>query len=120
MVLNYITRIVTSLDANGTKPTYLVTKQTTTGKSRFKVSLGIMPDYTFDAGGVRADGVTDNRPAAKAGLKAGDIITQLGPHKISGMQTYMEALGKFNPGEKTQITILRNGQQMVLPIELNK
>jgi hypothetical protein len=120
MVLNYITRIVTSLDANGTKPTYLVTKQTTAGKTRFKVSLGIMPDYTFDAGGVRADGVTDNRPAAKAGLKAGDIITQLGPHKITGMQTYMEALGKFNPGEKTQITILRNGQQMVLPIELNK
>lgn len=120
MVLNYITRIVTDMDKTKTKPTYTVTRQTTVGKTRFKVSLGIMPDYTFGDGGVRADGVTDGRPAAKAGLKAGDVITKLGEHKITGMQTYMEALGKFNPGEKTTVVIMRDGKEMAMPIELNK
>ncbi len=120
MVLNYITRIVTEMDQKNVKPHYTMTRNTTMGKTRFKVSLGIMPDYTFDGGGVRADGVSDNRPAAKAGMKAGDVITQLGEHKISGMQTYMEALGKFSPGQKTEVHILRDGKEMVMPIELNK
>lgn len=119
-VLNYVRRIVTKMDKERGKPTYLVTKQATVGKTRFKVSLGIMPDYTFDGGGIKVDGVTDNRPAIKAGIKAGDIITRLGEHKIMGMQSYMETLGKFSPGQKTEVTILRGGKEMVFPIELNK
>ena len=43
--------------------------------TRFTVSLGIMPDYAFSGNGVKVDGVTDGRPAQKAGIKAGDIIT---------------------------------------------
>ncbi|GAA4463147.1 hypothetical protein GCM10023093_10970 [Nemorincola caseinilytica] len=120
LVLNYIDRIVAAVDKEGTRPAYRVTKQATVGKTRFKVSLGIMPDYTFDGGGVRADGVTEGRPAAKAGIKAGDIITRLGEHKIQGMQSYMETLGKFSPGQHTEVTILRDGKEMTLPIELNK
>ncbi len=119
-VLHYICDVVRTMDKDKIKPHYLVTRQSTMGKTRFKVSLGIMPDYTFDAGGVRVDGVTDNRPAIKAGVKAGDIITRLGDNKIMGMQSYMEALGKFSPGEKTQVTVLRDGKELVLPIELNK
>jgi len=64
--------------------------------------------------------VSDNRPAIKAGIKQGDIITQLGDNKINGMQSYMDALGKFSPGDKTKVTVTRDGKVMVLPIELNK
>lgn len=120
LVLDYAERVVVKMDKEKQRPRYAVTKQATVGKTRFKVSLGIMPDYAFDAGGVRVDGVTENRPAAKAGVKAGDIITQLGEHKISGMQSYMEALGKFNPGQKTEVRVTRGSEQIVLPIELNK
>ena len=66
------------------------------------------------------DGVSDNRPAMKAGVKQGDVIIQLGENKIMGMQSYMEALGKFTPGDKTQVTVLRDGKELVLPIELSK
>ena len=79
-----------------------------------------MPDYTFESGGVRIDGVSDNRPAIKAGLKQGDIITKLGDIKINGMQSYMEALGKFKPGDKTNVVFTRDGKEMTLPIELSK
>jgi aminopeptidase YwaD len=119
-VIKSIEKVVAKIDKNNEKPVFSATKQKSMGKSAFKVTLGIMPDYTFESGGVRIDGVSDNRPAIKAGLKQGDVITSLGEIKISGMQTYMEALGKFAPGDKTNITITRDGKQMTLPIELSK
>ncbi|MCW3122995.1 MAG: peptidase [Flavipsychrobacter sp.] len=116
-VIKYVDKVLAKLDKEQVKPAYTTTKQQTMGKSKFKVTLGIMPDYTFETGGVRVDGVSDNRPAMKAGIKQGDIITMLGDHKIIGMQSYMEALGKFTPGEKTQVTLTRDGKEMTLPLE---
>ena len=116
MVMHYIYDVVAHMDKQP-RPSYRVTKQQTVGKVRFKVTLGIMPDYSFQEGGVRVDGVTDNRPAIRAGIKGGDIITQLGEHKILGMQTYMEALGAFKEGDKTTVTIQRDGKEMTFPLE---
>lgn len=120
MVIKYVSRVVTKMDKERIRPSYRVTKQATMGKARFKVSLGIMPDYTYDAGGIKVDGVTENKPAIRAGIKAGDIITRVGEHKINGMQSYMEILGKLTPGQKTEVTILRGGKEIILPIEMNK
>jgi hypothetical protein len=102
------------------KPKFTPTKQSTLGKVNFKVTLGIMPDYAYQDGGVRVDGVGENKPAQKAGIKEGDIIIQLGEIKIQGMQSYMEALSKFRAGDKTQVTIMRAGNKMVLPLEFLK
>ncbi|MBL7682504.1 MAG: M20/M25/M40 family metallo-hydrolase [Flavipsychrobacter sp.] len=113
---NYIYDVVSRMEKEP-KPAFTPTKQTTVGKVRFKVTLGVMPDYSYQDGGVRIDGVTDNKPAQKAGMKGGDIIIQLGEHKITGMQTYMEALGKFAEGDKTQVKVLREGKEVILPIE---
>ena len=89
----------------------------TTTTARFSVTLGIMPDYTFNGAGVRADGVTDGRPAQKAGIKPGDIITAIGEYKISSMESYMQTLGKFKKGDKTTVSYTRAGQQMVTTVE---
>lgn len=115
-IMDYVYTITARMDALP-KPVYTETKQTTVGKVRFKVTLGVMPDYSFNEGGLRIDGVTDGRPAAKAGLKGGDIIIQMGEHEIRGIQTYMEALGAFAEGDKTTITILREGKKMTMPLE---
>ena len=117
-VIKYIEKTVVTLDKENVKPHFTATKQITTGKRSYKVSLGIMPDYTYQDGGVRVDGISDNRPAMKAGVKQGDIITKLGDIPINGMQSYMEALNKFSPGDKTQVTVKRDGKEIVLPIEL--
>jgi C-terminal processing protease CtpA/Prc len=115
-VLRYVYNIVEQMDKQP-KPKFKTTKEATVGKVRFKVTLGIMPDYSFQEGGVKVDGVTDGKPAIKAGIKAGDIITQLGSHKVNGMQTYMEALGAFKEGDKTEVTIIRGEDEIKLPIE---
>ncbi len=116
MLQNYIYDVVAKMEKQP-KPAFTPTKQTTVGKVRFKVTLGVMPDYSYQDGGVRIDGVTEGKPAIKAGMKGGDIILQLGEHKVTGMQTYMEALGKFAEGDKTEVKIMREGKEIVLPIE---
>lgn len=89
----------------------------TTTSARFTVSLGIMPDYTFSGAGVRVDGVSENKPAQKAGLKAGDIITRLGEHPISSMEGYMQALSKFKKGDKATVTYTRGAETLNAPVE---
>ena len=57
----------------------------------FTVTLGIMPDYTFNGNGVRADGIVDGKIAQKAGIKAGDIITAFDDNTSSDLTSYMKA-----------------------------
>ena len=89
----------------------------TTTSARFTVSMGIMPDYTFSGNGVRVDGVSDNRPAQKAGIKTGDIITSLGEHKVSSVENYMQALSKFKKGDKTIVSYQRGKETLSSAIE---
>lgn len=114
-VLEYAQSIVDVMDTR-LKPVFTPTKQQTVGKVRFKVTLGIMPDYSYQEGGVKVDGVTEDKPAIKAGIKAGDIIVQMGEHKIQGMQSYMEALSKFKSGQTIEVTVMRAGKPVKMKL----
>lgn len=81
-------------------------------KATFKVTMGIMPDYTFDGKGLRVDGVLPNKPAEKAGIQKGDIIIQLGGYNISNIEDYMKALSKFEKGQSTKVTIKRGNDDI--------
>jgi S1-C subfamily serine protease len=85
--------------------------------ARFSVTLGIMPDYTYGGAGVRVDGVSEGRPAQKAGLKEGDVITALGEHTITSVESYMQALSRFKKGDKTTVRYNRNGQTLAATAE---
>jgi hypothetical protein len=74
---------------------------------RFKVTLGVVPDYAFEGSGMKIDGVTEGKPAAHAGLQKGDIVIQLGDIKVVDMMSYMKALSKFKKGETTKVKVLR-------------
>ena len=84
---------------------------------RFKVTLGVVPDYGFDGKGMRIDGVSDGKPAKKAGLLAGDVVVKIGEHDVTDMMGYMKALGRFSKGEKTTVTFMRNGESKTAEIE---
>jgi C-terminal processing protease CtpA/Prc len=117
IVVQHIYSVIESLND---KPqlAFLKTRETqTTTSARFSVSMGIMPDYTFSGTGVRADGVTDGKPAQKAGLQAGDIIIQLGENNISSLENYMQALGKFKKGEKTKVKYKRGTETREAMVE---
>tara|TARA_Y100000748_G_scaffold298987_1_gene295108 strand:+ start:1253 stop:2488 length:1236 start_codon:yes stop_codon:yes gene_type:complete len=92
-------------------------KQTMSQPARMKVTLGIMPDYAFDKNGVRADSVIDNRPGQKAGMIEGDIVIKIKDMDILDIYKYMEALSKIEPGTKTQMTVLRDKEEIVLDVQ---
>lgn len=114
-VLELVTKVVAALDSKP-KLQFQETKTKVENAPRFKVTLGIMPDYTYEGEGVRADGVTDGRPAAKAGVVKGDVIVELGDTKIKTMQDYMKALSLFQKGDNTKVKVLRQNAEKVLDV----
>lgn len=115
-VVKYVYNIIDVANKKG-KLSFTKTREAAaTGKSSFKVTLGIMPDYTYSGSGVRVDGVSEGKVAQKAGIKAGDIITQLGDIKFTDVQSYMGALGKFNKGDAAKVKVKRGNEELVFDI----
>ncbi len=108
-ILEYAVRLIEALDKEP-KLTFQETKAKPGDTPRFKVTLGIMPDYTYDGEGVHVDGVTDGRPAAKAGLQRGDRIVRLGDIEITTIQDYMQALSKFQKGDTAKVKVVRGSE----------
>ncbi len=59
-------------------------------------------------------------PAEKAGLKAGDLIVQIGPHKIGNLDDFDLALRKFSAGDTIDVTITRGKETLVVKVVLDK
>lgn len=85
--------------------------------TRFSVTLGILPDYTFSGAGVRIDGVSEGKAAQKAGLREGDVITSLDDHRTTSMESYMQALSSFKKGDKAAVHYTRAGKALVTTAE---
>ncbi|MBT8253524.1 MAG: M28 family peptidase [Flavobacteriaceae bacterium] len=115
-ISNYIVELVTDLDDNG-ELAFRTTKNESEEVPRFRVGLGVIPDYLYDGEGMRIDGVSEDKPAKLAGLQKGDIVIKLGDSTIVDMMSYMRALSVFEGGDKTKAVITRNGEEMEFDIE---
>ena len=82
------------------------------------VFLGVRFSPVPNADGVELQQVVPNTPASKAGLKAGDIITEFDGKKIENIEDVRQALNKKKPGDKVKVKILRNGETKDLEVEL--
>lgn len=115
MVLEYIINIIIQTEKKD-KLQFLQTKNANAATHVYKVTMGVMPDYAFEGKGMRVDGVTEGKPAQKAGVKQGDIIIQLGDYPVNSTMDYMKALGNFKKGDTTKIKLIRAGQEMLLDV----
>lgn len=70
--------------------------------------------------GAKINEVSKGSPAEKAGLKKDDIITNVNDEKITGPKDLYDAIGKYKPSDKVQISILKNGAKTKLTAELEK
>ena len=109
LISDYIYTIISDLDDNG-DIAFRKTKNEEKDTPRFKVTLGVVPDYLFADEGMRIDGVSEDKPAQKAGLIKGDIVIQLGDHEVKDMMGYMKALSKFEKGNTTIVKVKRDGK----------
>ncbi len=116
MIVNNIAALLNGLHDVKEIP-FLKTKEEKEQKVELKVTLGIMPDYMYNGEGLKVDGVKEERPGAKAGLKQGDIITKLGNTKIIDIQTYMSALNEHKPGQAVDMEFLRDSKTMKVKVQ---
>ncbi|MEV4292172.1 trypsin-like peptidase domain-containing protein [Nonomuraea bangladeshensis] len=86
--------------------------------SKGKVShafLGVsVTDATGDVPGALIRQVTEGSPAAKAGLKQGDLITKIGDTPVDGGDTVVGQVRGFTVGQQVRITYLRDGKENVV------
>lgn len=71
--------------------------------------------YIVNDGG---DAVTPGSPAAKAGLRAGDVIIKLNGKKIDANYPLLSAISAHQPGDKVSVTYLRDGKEITVTVTL--
>src|SRR5690606_5306636 len=60
--------------------------------------------------GVRVRDLAEDSPAAEAGLRPGDIITQLGYEEIDSVASYRDSVGQLPDDEPVAVRFIRDGQ----------
>lgn len=118
-VLSLVARMVRDLDQADKRITYAVAKSDSQqGRSTgFRVYLGTIPNYSDSNDGLLLDGVRDDSPAFKAGLKAGDRIVKIGTREVKNVYDYTYALGEMKAGEEYVIEVMRGGDKLQLKIK---
>jgi len=115
-VVRLIERLIVSLDQEE-KIAFTKTKDDSADSPRFTVSLGVVPDYLYDGQGMRIDGVSEDKPAQKAGMQKGDIVMKLGDSTIVDMMSYMRALAAFQLGDETKVEFKRGEELKTVDIK---
>ncbi|HEY6830008.1 MAG TPA: M28 family peptidase [Gemmatimonadaceae bacterium] len=95
--------------------------QASSARSGSGVYLGSIPDMAGgDVPGLRLTGVTAGSPADVGGLKAGDVIVELGGKAIKDLYSYSDALYAHKPGDEVTIVLVRDGQRLTRRVTLGK
>lgn len=120
-VANYVFDIALALDKLDTRPVYVKVEEPAQragsgGKTR--VTVGTVPEFGYNGSGYKLSGTTEGSPAAKAGMKAGDIIVKFGPKTVGNIYDFMYAVQDYKAGDKVDIVALRDGKEMTFNVEL--
>jgi len=114
-----VAQVVDTIADPGVKLDYQKVKSTQSPMSgrSFRLYLGTIPDYSQEGiKGVKISGTTKDSPAEKAGLKAGDIIIELGETKINNLYDYVYCLQAMKANEKTTVKVRRQDRLVELEI----
>ena len=88
--------------------------------SGYGPDFGSIPDFTEIPNGVRFADIRPGSPAAKAGLKAGDILTEFDGKKIQNLYDFTYALRAKRPGQEVLVKVLRGDQTIVAKVLLTE
>jgi hypothetical protein len=83
-----------------------------------RASLGTVPDFAFPGPGVNVTGVVPDSPAAKAGIREGDIIMRLNDSAVSNLQEYSNLLRALSPGQRVSVLLRRGTEDVKIEVTL--
>ncbi|HEU4933978.1 MAG TPA: M20/M25/M40 family metallo-hydrolase [Pyrinomonadaceae bacterium] len=116
-ILSLVARIVRDVDGAPKRLSFTTAKSDATPRTGgFRVYLGTIPNYADSNNGLLIDGVRDDSPAAKAGIKAGDRIIKIGTREIKNVYDYTYALGEMKAGQEYVVEVMRGSEKLTLKI----
>jgi hypothetical protein len=123
-VLDYIADLIGRLE-NDPRPQFIrVAEPSATGGSGggsgYGPNFGSIPDFNEPPKGVRFADVRDGTPAAKAGLKAGDILIEFDGKDIGNLYDFTYALRAHKPGDLVLVKVLRGDKTIEAKVLLTE
>jgi aminopeptidase YwaD len=115
-IVAFVERVIRDVDKSDQRPTYTLAKGDPQQRTGFRVYLGTIPNYAESNDGLKVDGVRDDSPAAKAGLKAGDKVVKLAGREVKNVYDYTYALGEMKGGQEYEVVVMRDGQRLTMKI----
>ena len=121
-VLELVYETVLNISQQEARPLFTKAKVSSAsrGRGEFRVYLGTIPDYGEEVEGVKLSGVREDSPAAKAGLKSGDVIVECGGKQIKNVYDYTYILGDRKAGDVLEIVVLRGNERVKLQATLEQ
>ena len=80
-------------------------------KAGKQIGKGVIP-------GIIVDSVEMNGAASRAGIKVQDVIIKVDRQDVATSNQLRELITRHRPGDKVQLTIVRNGKELVIPVVL--
>lgn len=74
-----------------------------------QVSLGTIPDFARESGGVLLTGVMPGSPAEQVGFQKGDILVGIGGMAVDNLADMSAALKSHQPGDEVEVEVQRDG-----------
>ncbi len=120
-IVGFLEEITIATADNPERPKYVkIERPAATMRSGNRPYFGSIPDFGGEGPGYHISGASPGSPADKGGLKSGDAIIKMGKTKIGGLDDFDLALRMFSPGEKVEVTVLRDGKRVKLTVKLAK
>lgn len=86
----------------------------------YSVYFGSVPDFGEEVKGVKFADIRDGSPAAKAGLKAGDILVRFDGQEIKNLYDFTYALKAHKPGQSLSVVVARDGKELTATVTLER
>ena len=122
-LLNLVGDVAMQLAESPSPPAFITVvedKPVSGGGGGYGPYFGSIPDFGEVKDGVRFSDVRPGSPAAKAGLKAGDILVQFGGKPIHNLYDFTDALRRSKVGEVVEVKVLRDGQSITASVKLEQ
>ena len=115
-VADMVQDLTERLSVQAKRPEYVAVKSAGTTRPQGNIPrLGIQPgDYSGKEPGLMVGAVSPAGPAEKAGLKAGDLIVELGGKPVKDIGSYMTLLGAHKRGTPLEVAVVRDGKTVKL------
>ncbi|ABF42484.1 peptidase M28 [Candidatus Koribacter versatilis Ellin345] len=122
-LLNLVDQVALQIDEDAKRPefkTVIEDKPVGGGGSGYGPYFGSIPDFGEVKEGVKFSDVRPGSPAAKAGLKGGDILVQFGDKPIKNLYDFTDALRRSKVGDVVKVKVLRDGQPIEADVKLEQ